>query len=110
MIYKESAAKVQEQLSAIEKLDGYPKRPSHVGSAFVGAARVPDAYSPGAIGWTDKLAAAVDAGGGLVECTIPDEIANKYDGQTTTVDGKTVTVTVKVAQPSEPKPPSSGTK
>lgn len=113
MIYRETDTKVREQIAAIEKLDGYPKRPEYIGLAFVAAALVPEAYRAGAIGWTSKLVEPEVAGVGELTCDIPDSVIAKYTGQAVVVDGKTVTVSIvsKTAPTqTEPKAGGSGTK
>jgi hypothetical protein len=101
MKYREADSKVREQVAALEKLEGFPKRAEHIGAEFVRLGLVPAQYSPGAIGWTDKLADVVAVGGGDVECELPDELIAKHQGKSVVVDGKTVVVDVrsKVAQP-----------
>jgi hypothetical protein len=108
MKYTGTATAVSDQTKAIEILELYPLKPSHIGLAMV--SMVPQSYSPGALGWTDKLAAANDVGGGLFECDIPDALATKHDGKSVVVDGKTVVVAVKTTQPQDPKTTTPGVK
>lgn len=86
-------SELEEQLKALAVLEGYPLEPSFVGAAC--RAIVPRAYSPGAVGWTDKLAEPMETDDGQVEVDIPDEVMAKHEGKTVVVDGKPVKIGMK---------------
>lgn len=95
MKFRENSAAVRKQVKALEILEGFPKRAEHIGAEFVRLGLVPASYSPGAVGWTDKLCDLLDVGGGQLECEIPDDVVNRHEGKETTVDGERVKVAVR---------------
>jgi hypothetical protein len=86
-------SQLEEQVKALEQLEGYPKAPAFVGA--VCASIVPKTFSPGAPGWSEKLAEIRDidpADGGGAECVLPDDVVERHRGKSVTVNGRSVTI------------------
>jgi hypothetical protein len=93
MKYRDTPANVSDQVRALEVLEGYPVKPSFVGSALRGL--VPESYAEGVLGWTDKMAEPVPIeGSDEVEVDLPDAVVAKHRGKSIDVKGKRVVVNI----------------
>lgn len=93
-VYRGDAAKMREQVRALEVLEGYPLRPTFVGAGCAALVAADPTF-----GMTTKLTEVADDG----SVELPPELVQKWDGRVAVVDGKQVVVDIgDVAVPVEP--------
>jgi hypothetical protein len=79
-----------EQLRALEKLEGYPLAPTHVGEKC--RHLVSQTYVSGAVGWTNALTHIEVDEKGDAFFDVPDEVIDRQGGKRTSIDGKEVMI------------------
>lgn len=117
-------ADLEEQRAALDIVEGFPKAPERVGAAI--RHLVPNAFSPGALGWTETISRVVketnpvehrtsdgelvdvideDEPGDTYVMIVPDDVAARRDGERVRVNAKEVRLLLKEMPPRPPKPP-----
>lgn len=92
-------AAVTDQRDAIDKLEGYPRAPTFVGSAI--RHLVPATWNGAGdtpLGWTKHLCSLEEsADRTTATLDVPDDVATRRQGQQADVGGRTVTVDLRAA-------------